>query len=144
MDGTGVPALQREGDTHTIMDSLVLQSNRFMATEICRINLCHLSLKAYTLSDLTTSDGATLDLSKMAGTPSLVSSYTKGHHINQACPSDIEWALWRRANLLWSTTDGVLHQPMGYRIVEIYNQQPQHQVYSTRECLWLKTATTYT
>jgi hypothetical protein len=109
LNDSAVPTLQRQGDSY-IMDH-ILQSQRFTAAEIRKINYCRLSLQAITISDLTQANGEVLDPSNLAGAPSLQSSMTMWVPINQERPSETGWKLWRRANLLWSTAEGRLRSP---------------------------------
>jgi hypothetical protein len=110
LDRPGLPALQRQGDSF-IMD-YVLDSKKFTRGEIRRINYCRLYLQAITIADLASPDGEVLDNCKLNGTMSLQSSRTRWLHINQDKPSQKEWQLWKRANLLWSFSDGRLKIPL--------------------------------
>ena len=55
LDETGVPSVQRQADKH-IMDQ-ILESNKFTAAQIRRLNYCRLFLQAITLSDITDASG---------------------------------------------------------------------------------------
>jgi hypothetical protein len=72
LDDTGVPTIQRQEDKN-IMDA-ILESNKFTAAQICRLNLCRLYLQAITTSDLTDASGKALDPYKLAGNPTTQSS----------------------------------------------------------------------
>ena len=111
LDKEYIPKLQRECDIH-IMD-VILQSGQFTNDEIKRLNYCRLYLQAQTISDLATIDGYQLDETKRQGYPSLQSSTTYEGLIHQKRPSEKEWTLWQRANLLWSDANGSLLQQLG-------------------------------
>lgn len=106
-----VNSLQRVNDS-TIMD-IVLASRSFTPGEVRRINYCRLFLKATTISDLTNVRGDCLDLIKLQGEFSLISSQTIRPFIIQDRPSQKEWELWKRANRLWSDSNGRLYNPLG-------------------------------
>ena len=76
---------------------VVLESNKFTALQIRRINYCRLFLQAVTISDLTDATGHKLDSSKLNGIPSIVSRISTWLHVHQDRPSEAEWKLWRRA-----------------------------------------------
>jgi hypothetical protein len=40
------------------------------------------------------------------------SSRSRWHKFKQERPSETQWKVWRKANLLWSKEDGTLHQPL--------------------------------
>ena len=136
LNDSAVPTLQRQGDSY-IMDH-ILQSQRFTAAEIRKINYCRLSLQAITISDLTQANGEVLDPSNLAGAPSLQSSMTMWVPINQERPSETEWILWRRANLLWSTAKGRLRSPLTKWTVHIHQQRNSHFAYRKRHKLWIR------
>jgi exonuclease III len=127
LDDPMIPPLQRVHDAH-IMD-IVLQSKKYTASEIRRINYCRLFLQAVTLSDLATVDGQYVDASKLKGHPSLRSSSTTLMHINQDRPSESEWSLWKKVNHLWSNEDGRFHQSLGRWLLPIHKQREQHFAY---------------
>ena len=80
VDDASIPTLQRHHDTH-IMDC-ILDSKRFTAAEIRRLNYCRLYLQAQTLSDLVDLNGLYLYKTKLDGKPSLLSSKSLGVKIN--------------------------------------------------------------
>ena len=111
LDEPKVPAIQqRQGDSY-IMDH-ILESRIFSPAETRKLNYCRLYLQAITISDLAMASGDALDSSKLVGQALLQSRRTRWIHVNQDRPSEAEWALWRRANLLWTTADGQLHTPL--------------------------------
>ena len=111
MTETGIAPLEREHDCY-IMETCI-QSAAFKPFEIRAINYCRLYLGAVTLSDLTNTRGDRLDHAKLHGKISLMSHTTRWLKIYQESPSVVQWRIWRRANRLWSTPDGVLHQSLG-------------------------------
>ena len=112
VDDAEIAPLEREHDDYIMV--LVLQSNEFQPTQIRMLNYCRLYLGAVTISDLTTTSGIYLDNAKLQGQISQMSSTTWWLKIYQERPADAQWKLWRRrANLLWSTREGRLHQPLG-------------------------------
>ena len=121
------PPLQRVHDAH-IMD-IVLQSKNFIATDIRWIHYCRLFLQAVTLSDLATVNGQYVDASKLKGFPSLRSRSTTLMHINQECPSESEWSLWKKVNQLWSNEDSRFHQSLGLWLFPIHKQRERHFAY---------------
>jgi hypothetical protein len=121
-----------------LMD-VILASGKFTSSEIHRLNYCRLYLKATTLSDLTQPHGKKLDWHKLHGSPSLFSSRTRGISINQERPSYAEWALWKKANSLWSTEGGVLYQPLGDWVLDIHDQRQQHFAYWSDSTKWIST-----
>ena len=134
-----IPPLQRMYDVH-LMD-MILNSNNFKAAEIRRLNYCRLFLKASTLSDLTHITGLRLDYSKLEGNPSLYSSITHGNHIYQERPSENDWKLWRKANLIWSDTNGKLFEALGPWILHPKEQRQQHRAYFQMQgALWIEVA----
>ena len=106
-----IPPLQREHDSY-IMDH-ILQSNHYTKAEVRKLNYCRLYLQVVTVSDLTTTDGLSIDPHLLHGLPSAYSSRSALLSIHQERPSETEWKLWRRVNLLWSTLAGSLRQPLG-------------------------------
>ena len=137
LDEPQVPEIQREHDAH-IMD-LVLRSEKFKPHEVRKINYCRLFLQAVTISDITTTSGNCLDPVKLTGSPSITSSLTRWHTINQDRPSESEWSLWRRANRIWSHGNGTLIQPLGRWILPIHKQRQQHFAYRHGGRLYIKT-----
>ena len=111
IDNAGIPPLEREHDCY-IMDQCI-QSSTFKPAEIRAINYCRLFLGAVTLSDLTNTTGDRLDHAKLHGKLSLMSHTTRWMVIYQESLSVAQWRIWRRANKLWSTPTGTLHQPLG-------------------------------
>ena len=92
---------------------IILQSNQFTPAQIRMLNYCRLYLGAVTLADLTIPNGVALDQAKLKGHISHYSNITRWLKIRQDRSSETQWRLWRRANLLWSTRNGRLFQPLG-------------------------------
>ena len=82
-----------------------------------------------TLTDVTMLDGKHLDMTKLKGQPSLNSSKPHGPIIHQERPAELEWALWRKANLLWSDKTGQLYEPLGPWTLPIAEQRHTHHGY---------------
>ena len=82
-----------------------------------------------TLSDIVTTSGSSLDLSKRNGRPGLRSSVTQWLKVNQDRPSEAIWKIWKKANLLSSTEGGLLHHLLGRWLVPIYKQRQRHYAY---------------
>lgn len=68
---------------------------------------------AITLADLTNPNGKTLNNAKLHGHISRLGNVTRWLKIRQDRPSEPQWRIWRKANLLWSTKKGRCHQPLG-------------------------------
>ena len=117
------PAPQRLHD-FVIMD-VIHASGAFSDAEIRRLNYCRLYLQAETASDLTTVAGDRLDPSKLQGTWSLQSSRHHGNAIYQERPEGTTWTLWRRANKLWSSKHGIMHQPLGDWVINTIQEHRQ-------------------
>ena len=111
VDDAGIAPLEREHDDY-IMD-LIIQSQQFQPAQIRMLNYCRMYLGAITLSDLTTPRGIYLDNAKLRGHISRLSSTTTWLRIHQTRPSEAQWILWRKANKLWSSPKGRLHNPLG-------------------------------
>ena len=124
LDTKGIPPLQRQHDAH-IMD-VILESNQFTSAQVRRLNYCRLYLQAVTISDISDATGQQLDRSKLLGRPNVQSSTTTWIQINQERPSEVEWRLWRKANLLWSNASGALRTQLG-QWLESRPQQRQQQ-----------------
>ncbi len=140
LDNTGVPMIQRQHDAH-IMD-LILDSDQFTPMQIRRLNYCRLYLQAVTISDLTDATGEILNQMKMRGVPDFRSSTTTWILVNQDRPSELEWRLWRKANLLWSTVSGILHTSLGQWLHQRPLQRHQHFAYLYRKrhqsCIYVR------
>ena len=108
LDDAGIAPIERENDDY-IMD-LIIQSNAFQPVQIRMLNYCRLYLGAVTQSDLTTTNGTYLDNAKLHGHISRMSNKTRWLKIHQARPTETQWRLWRKANLIWSSKKGRLHQ----------------------------------
>ena len=111
LDDAGIAPVERENDDY-IMD-LIIQSNAFQPAQVRTLNYCRLYLGAVTLSDLTTTNGKYLDNVKLHGVMSRMSHETRWLKIHQARPAEAQWRLWQKANLIWSSKKGRLHQPLG-------------------------------
>ena len=134
LDSPGVPELEREGDSF-IMDR-ILASKRFTSHEIRLLNYCRLYINAVTIADLTTTAGDQFDLNKLSGESSLLSTYNTWMPIKQDKPSPSVWRLWKRANTIWSSSDGVLVEPLGARIrpaherrIQVFAQHFGHRLF---------------
>ena len=132
----GVPKVQRQGDSY-IMDH-ILESQTFTPRQIRKLNYCRLYLQAITISDLTIPTGEALDPSKLVGKPSLQSSRTTWIPTNQERPTNAEWLLWKRANLIWSTADGRLHTPLKNWTEPIHKQRNSHFAYRKCNNMWIR------
>ena len=132
------PAPQRLHDF--VIMNVIHASGAFNNAEIRRLNYCCLYLQAETASDLTTGvAGDRLDPSKLRGTWSLQGSRHHGNAIYQDRPEGKTWALWRKANKLWSTKQGNLHQPLGDWIMNtIHGHRQRHFSYWARHFLWTR------
>jgi hypothetical protein len=67
LDVTGLPPLEKEHGGY-IME-WIIESDKFTDKEVVRLNYCRLFLNAFTLSDLTATNGKLLDIGKLNGTP---------------------------------------------------------------------------
>ena len=141
VDDPGIQLPQRVDDSY-LMD-LILQSKQFKPAQIRRLNYCRLYLQAITLSDITTNTGLHLDLSKRNGFPSLYSSVTNNVRVHQDRPSQAEWKLWQKANLLWSEADGTLLHPLGSWLAPIATQRQRHFAYSFQGRLAIRQDASY-
>jgi hypothetical protein len=97
-------------------------------------------LGALTLSDLTTATGRSLDKAKLNGAISLISSISKWLTVNQEIPGRAEWALWKKANAIWSNPDGTLKQPLGEWYLSITNSRLIHFAYLHANTLYVRTS----
>lgn len=127
VDTPSIPQPQRLRDFH-LMDAII-SSKKFTSSEIRRLNYCRLFLRAVTLSDIALLDGKNLDMSLLRGAPSLNSSTTHGNSIHQERPAELEWKLWRKANLLWSDASGKFHESLGPWTVPVAEQRQTHHAY---------------
>ncbi|KAI2494585.1 hypothetical protein MHU86_19955 [Fragilaria crotonensis] len=116
----------------------ILEAGTFTASEIRRLNYCRLYLQAVTISDITMITGDVLDQSKLAGYPSLQSSKSHWIPINQERPSEKEWTLWKKANLLWSDTRGHLKIPLRKWLKDVHHQRNYHFAYQYRKSVWIR------
>jgi hypothetical protein len=141
VDKPGIPPIQREHDQH-LMD-IIITSGRFTSTQIRRLNYCRLFLQTVTISDIATTSGFALNISKRNGHPLPQSSETQWLHVNQEQPSNNVWRLWKKANLLWSDVDGKLHLPLGKWTVSNAKQQQRHHPYKYGMRLAIRTSAGY-
>lgn len=82
--------------------------------EIKALNWYRLYLQALFISDVSNVQGTHLDSQMYKGEVGHVKrSVTTVHHFVQERPSSRSWALWRKANLLWSTENGIFRQSLG-------------------------------
>jgi hypothetical protein len=132
LDMKGIPSLQRQHYAH-IMD-IVLESNQFTSTQVRRLNYCRMYLQAVTISDTSDATGQRLDRSNLFGRPNAQSSTTTWIQINQERPSEVEWRLWRKANLLWSNASGELCTQLGQWLVSRQQQRQQQFAYLHCNC----------
>ena len=135
LDDPVIPPLQRDNDSY-IMDH-ILDSHQFKPYEIRKLNYCRLYLRAVTISDLTLASGISLDPTMLQGDLSIRSASSRWHPIHQDRPSETEWRLWRKANLLWSSSNGTLHQPVQRWLKPIHDQRQQHFAYQQNRRLFL-------
>ncbi|KAI2495798.1 hypothetical protein MHU86_18726 [Fragilaria crotonensis] len=138
LDATGVAPLERQYDEF-IMDRIIA-SRLFTKKDIRRLNYCRMYLGALTLSDLTTATGRSLDKTKLNGAISLISSVSKWLTVNQEIPGQAEWALWKKANAIWSNPDGTLKQPLGEWYLSITNSRLIHFAYLHANTLYVRTS----
>lgn len=126
---TGVSSLQRKHDA--IMDILILELNQFTNAQIRQLNYCRLLyLHAITISDISNTTFQQLDRCKMRERPNDQSYTTACIQINQERPSEVEWKLWRKANLLWSNASGKFDMYLGHGwLVSRPRKQQQHFAY---------------
>ena len=123
---------------------VIQESGAFTNAELRRINYCRLYLQATTASDITSVSGHRLDPSNLKGEWSLQSSRSYGNSIYQERPDGTAWTLWRRANKLWSSKTGELHQPLGdWVLTSIHDHRQQHFCYWDRDHLWVRVAHGY-
>ena len=137
LDNPCVPQPQRENDQY-LMD-IIVNSARFTPAEIRKLNYCRLYLLAVTLSDISKPNGCELGSCLLQGRPSLYSSRTRWHTVNQDRPSETEWKLWKSANRLWSDHDGRLLQPLGAWIHPLEKCRYQHFAYTFKRSLYILT-----
>ena len=122
----------------------IVKSGKFSPAQIRTLNYCRLFLGAVTLSDLTTTTGRYIDQSKVVlGRPSLLGLTTKWLKVHQESPSESEWRVWRRANRLWSTTDGTMIQPLGPWLRQVHECRIQCAAYGYNECIAIKSGPEY-
>jgi hypothetical protein len=141
VDDPGISPPQRIHDSY-LMDH-ILQSKQFKPAQIRCLNYCRLYLQAVTVSDITTNAGLQLDLSKRKGHPSLVSSVTQYIRVHQDRPTDKEWRLWKKTNLLWSDVHGNLTTPFGSWMQTSQDQRQRHFAYQFGSRLALRMHTKY-
>ena len=137
LDDPCIPPPQRENDKY-LMD-LIIQSGRYSTAQVQKLNYCRLYLQAVTLSDITKPNGHELDPCLLAGRPSLFSSRTRWHTVQQDRPSESEWKLWKTANSLWSDQYGHLFQPLGAWLQSLPNHRFQLFAYKYRKSLFILT-----
>jgi hypothetical protein len=111
LDDTSILPPQREHDQY-LMD-IALASAQFCPEDIKRINYCRMHLQVLTISDISNAAGTGIDPTKYHGNPSLLSSRSKCHHINQEKPNDASWQVWKRFCDTFLTLDYQLRQPLG-------------------------------
>ena len=141
LDFTGVPLLQRQNDAY-IMD-FILASNHYTPAEIRKMNYCRLFLDVVTISDITNASSTQIDPTSMHGHPSPTSRRNTYLSIHQDRPSQKEWVLWRRANLLWSDINGRLRTPLGQWLYPFHDHCLHQQfAYQHRRRLWIYQAAT--
>lgn len=121
----------------------ILQSGQFTPSQIRRLNYCRLYLQAVTMSDITDISGNKLDVSIRQGMPSEKSSTTQWLRVNQDRPSDAIWKLWKKANLIWSTVEGKLLQPLGKWLIPSAAQRNRHFAYTYGDQLAIRSGDGY-
>ena len=80
---------------------------------------------------------------KRQGSFAVHSSTTTWLQVNQDRPSEDEWKLWRKANLLWSDPDGILHTPLQAWLLPRARQRQQHFAYLRRRRLYIRISATH-
>lgn len=138
----GILSKQREHDSY-LMDHILQQSGQFTPSQIRRLNYCRLYLQAVTMSDITDISGNKLDVSIRQGMPSEKSSTTQWLRVNQDRPSDAIWKLWKKANLIWSTVEGKLLQPLGKWLIPSAAQRNRHFAYTYGDQLAIRSGDGY-
>ena len=84
--------------------------------------------------------GMYLDSRKLHRAPSLMSSQSRWMAVHQhRPPSEKQWILWRNANTLWSTEDGMLRQPLCNWLRDLPTSRISHFVYRYEDTLFLLT-----
>jgi hypothetical protein len=111
LDNDYVTPLQRIHDEH-IMDQAI-NNPTFSDADVILINYCRLYLQVTTISDMCTSDGATIDEALHSGELDSASSTSAWLHFTQGRPSTQAWILWRRLLTYWFDSEGMLHEPLG-------------------------------
>jgi hypothetical protein len=117
---------------------LILNASCFSNAEIGRLNYCRLYLQVVTVADVTKPNGMDLDPSFLRGCPSLMSSKSTLLGINQERSSEGEWMLWRRANLIWISSDGTLLRPLGKWTMKVQDQRQSHFAYVHQSTLYVR------
>jgi hypothetical protein len=105
-----IPSLQRSKDFY-LMDT-ALNSNRFFAAEICKVNLCCLFLSVTMVCDICNACGSHLITEIRTGKLSATPSLPKGPIVKQDRPGQTSWSLWRRLLSLFSDNCNILHQSL--------------------------------
>ena len=79
LDDAYVPPIQRVGDFH-LMD-IIIDSGKFTATQISRINYCRVYLSVHTVSDITKANGVWIHPEFMNGDRSKYTPTNQQMHI---------------------------------------------------------------
>ena len=123
-----------------IMDDII-ESKLFTPREICLLNLCRLYLQVLLLSDLTNAEGTYLDKFIIIGQlDHRTSSQSVTHRFVQDRPSQRAWALWKKANKIWSNGTRKLNEALGPWVQLPAGQKPRRSwpAYSTPEGLYIR------
>jgi hypothetical protein len=131
LDKDYVLPFQRTHDKF-IMDEIIA-SNLFTPNEIKILNYCRLFLQALTISDLTLPGGIFLDPAMLSGHLSDQSSRTRMIAVNQGRPNNAAWKLWKKANRLWSWSNGKLIVPLQDWLLPLDEQRRQQTFCLDRE-----------
>ena len=135
IDDPGIPPPQREHDSY-LMD-YILHSNHYTAVEARKLNYCRIYLNVVTVSDITRPCGDKVDPAFYTGHLTESSSRPNLMHFHQDRPSEKEWKLWRRANLLWCNIEGTLHQLLGKWLLPLSGQRRHRHAYRYRRRVWI-------
>jgi exonuclease III len=127
---------ERDRDTH-LMDE-ILQSKMFTPTEINQLNYCRLYLNVTTIADITMPNGRNLDSSYVSGEPSLQSSFNQNLPVLQEKPSEKAWKIWKKAQTIWSQSDGRLRVPLGKWNKRHHERRNQHFAYLAEQKLYIR------
>ena len=92
---------------------IVIDSGKFSATQINKINYCRVYLSVHTISDITKANGMWLHPEFLTGTNLKYLPTNQQGTILQQRPGPASWKLWKRSLYLFSSKSGKLHKPLG-------------------------------